>query len=191
MNTFSNELGSSLRVSHHTGLRATEAGNNDRGLADLERRRQRRSRAVDGERRRQVATMEACRSGEAEAAAIWSGGSRTTEAGSNDGGLADLERRRQRRSGAVDGERRRQAATTEARRSGEAEAVAIWRGGWRAAEAGSNDGGSPIWSGLAMAIWSGGSRAAEAAAEAEAVEAAAEDVQRRRHGQRRVRARGE
>ncbi|KAG2397339.1 uncharacterized protein HKW66_Vig0144250 [Vigna angularis] len=157
MNTFSNELGSSLRVSHHTGLRATEAGNNDRGLADLERRRQRRSRAVDGERRRQ------------------SGGSRTTEAGSNDGGLADLERRRQRRSGAVDGERRRQAATTEARRSGEAEAVAIWRGGWRAAEAGSNDGGSPIWSGLAMAIWSGGSRAAEAAAEAEAVEAAAED----------------
>ncbi|KAG2396519.1 uncharacterized protein HKW66_Vig0227940 [Vigna angularis] len=83
--------------------------------------------------------------------------------------LADLERRRQRRSGAVDGERRRQAITTEARRSGEA-------------EAGSNDGGSPIWSGLAMTIWSGGSRAAEAAAE---------DVQRRRHGQRRVRARGE
>ncbi|KOM31034.1 hypothetical protein LR48_Vigan01g058900 [Vigna angularis] len=142
MNTFCNEPGSSLRVSHHTGLRAAEAGNNDGGLADLERRRQRRSGAVDGERQRQ--------------------------AGSNDGGLADLERRRQRRSRAVDGEQRRQAATTEARRSGEAEAAAIWRGGSRAAEAGSNDGGSPIWSGLVMAIWSGGSRAAEAAAAAEA-----------------------
>ncbi|XP_017415012.1 uncharacterized protein LOC108326184 [Vigna angularis] len=150
MNTFCNEPGSSLRVSHHTGLRAAEAGNNDGGLADLERRRQRRSGAVDGERQRQ------------------SGGSRAAEAGSNDGGLADLERRRQRRSRAVDGEQRRQAATTEARRSGEAEAAAIWRGGSRAAEAGSNDGGSPIWSGLVMAIWSGGSRAAEAAAAAEA-----------------------
>ncbi|KAG2410251.1 uncharacterized protein HKW66_Vig0009160 [Vigna angularis] len=82
--------------------------------------------------------------------------------GSNDGGLADLERlgdgdlERWIQSGGGKQQRRR------ARRSG---AAWRWRSGavdleWR--RQATTTEGSPIWSGLAMAIWSGGSREAEA-----------------------------
>ncbi|KOM53405.1 hypothetical protein LR48_Vigan09g206400 [Vigna angularis] len=103
--------------------------------------------------------------------------------------IVGLGRRRQRRGRMVE------AATTEGSPIWSGLAMAIWSDGSRAAEAAMAEAatteGSPIWSGLAMAIWSGGSRAAEAAAaEAVVAKAAAEEVQRRRHGQRRVRARG-
>ncbi|KOM55210.1 hypothetical protein LR48_Vigan10g110200 [Vigna angularis] len=165
MNLFCNEPGSSLRVSHHTGLRRLEkdcrsraaattegkngGGSNDGGLADLEW-------LGDGDLERWIKSdrgrqqrRRARRSG-----AAW-----------------------RRRSGAVDRERRRQEATTEG--------SPIWSGGSREAEAATMEAvmaeaatteGSLIWSGLAMAIWSGGSRAAEAVV----AEAAAEDIQRRR-----------